>query len=77
MNLVKISLCLYQYILCVGAPLLLLLGNDHILVDLSVVYKHTVLLQSINQLQFILRIPVYPVWYGCCCSPPPPPPPGQ
>jgi hypothetical protein len=49
--MVKIS-CLYQYILCgVAAPLLL--GNDYILVDLTVVYKHTVLLQSINQLQFI------------------------
>ena len=55
MNLVKIS-CLYQYILCVVATLPLLLGNDHILVDLSVVYQHTVLLQSTNQLQLLLRI---------------------
>jgi hypothetical protein len=47
--------CLYQYILCVGATLPLLLGYDHILVDLTVVYKHTVLLQSINQLQFIMN----------------------
>jgi hypothetical protein len=32
--------------------------------------QHTVLLQSINQLQFILRIPVYPVCW--CYSPSPP-----
>jgi hypothetical protein len=37
-------------------PLLLLLGNDHILVDLTLVDQHTVLLQSINQLKFKLRI---------------------
>ena len=57
MNLVKISLFIYQYILCgVVAPLPLLLGNDHILVDLTLVDQHTVLLQSINQLQFTLKI---------------------